>query len=68
MALIQLASLLVSGTAADSGGWVLVLLLFVSGVWGRAFHHGSTLLLMPRTRVLLGTVESHAPECDAEAP
>jgi hypothetical protein len=37
VALIQLAFLLVSGTAADSGGWVLVLLLFVHGVWGQAF-------------------------------
>ena len=36
VAMIQLALPLVSGTAADSGWWVLALLLFVSGVWGRA--------------------------------
>ena len=36
VALIQLALLLVSGTAADSGWWVLALVLIALGGWGRA--------------------------------
>ena len=36
--------------------------------WGELVLYGSALLLLLRTRVLLGTAEWHAPGSEAEAP